>query len=217
MKISRRFLEALEEGDWASLPGQAYGRAFARSYGRFLGIDVQSLLPQLAPEPVSVPEPAAAPPGRPGATAVIAVALVVVLATFGWIVYASRNPAASTPPAKTNKKTSVPSVSTVPSSATVTATGSGTLFGWPAADYRVTPGPAEIKITFSGPCWIKVVADGRQLAAATYSVGTLTFSASSDLEVLFGRPQDVSATLSGTPLALGSGSSPVGLEVLTSP
>lgn len=219
MKISRRFLGALEEGDWERLPGKTYGRAFARTYGRFLGVDVQPFLPAagaagLEAEPA--PAPAAAKGGRPGAAALIAVALVVLAATFGWIVYASQSSAPVPTPQKTAKKTQTPKTPSPPT-VTVTATGSGTLFGWPATDYQVSPGPAKITITFSGPCWIKVVADGAELAATTYRSGTYTFSASQDLQVLFGNPPAVSATLSGTPLALGPGRSPVAIQASTAP
>ncbi len=218
MKIPRRFLEALEEGDWERLPGKTYGRAFARTYGRFLGVDVQPLLPTaVAAAREAEPAPPAARGGRPPTAALIAIALVVLAATFGWIVYASQSPAPAPAPQKTAKKTQTPTQTPSSPAVTVTATGKGTLFGWPATDYQVSPGPAKITITFSGPCWIKVVADGAQLAAVTYRSGTYSFSASQDLQVLFGNPPDVSATLSGTPLALGRGASPVAIQASTAP
>ncbi len=221
LKISRRFLAALEDGDWDKLPGNTYGRAFARSYGRYLGVDVQPLLPTLSPLPavVSAPPREAGKPWRPSrAWAMAAVALVVLIATFGWIVYANQSGTVSLSVPGTHLKTTTKTPTTPPATVpTVTATGSGTLFGWPAALYRVTPGPATIAISFVGPCWIRVLTDGTQVAAATYTSGTYTYSASSDLQVLFGRPQNATAILSGTPLAIGRGGSPKGVQVTVGP
>ena len=43
-RISQRFLEALENEDWAKLPGGVFGRAFVRTIARYLGLDEESLL-----------------------------------------------------------------------------------------------------------------------------------------------------------------------------
>src|SRR5262249_29544573 len=43
-RISQRFLEALENEDWAKLPGGVFGRAFVRTIGRYLGLDEESFL-----------------------------------------------------------------------------------------------------------------------------------------------------------------------------
>jgi cytoskeleton protein RodZ len=39
-RIRRKYLEALETGDYACLPGGATGRGFLRIYARFLGVDI---------------------------------------------------------------------------------------------------------------------------------------------------------------------------------
>jgi cytoskeletal protein RodZ len=43
-KIRKRYLIALEEGDWDVLPGEVYGRGFVRSYAEALGLDGLALL-----------------------------------------------------------------------------------------------------------------------------------------------------------------------------
>jgi cytoskeletal protein RodZ len=43
-RISQRFLEALENEDWAKLPGGVFGRAFVRTIARYLGLDEEALL-----------------------------------------------------------------------------------------------------------------------------------------------------------------------------
>lgn len=43
-RISARFLQALEEEDWAKLPGGVFGRGFVRTIARYLGLGEESLL-----------------------------------------------------------------------------------------------------------------------------------------------------------------------------
>jgi hypothetical protein len=94
-KIRSRFLRAIEDEEWKALPGEAYARAFVRTYATYLGLDGDDLaerqrvlsgtvrpteqLPQSNP-PRSAP--VAQPRGRPptAAIAIAAVALVAVLA-----------------------------------------------------------------------------------------------------------------------------------------
>jgi len=38
-KIRARYLQAIENGEWDQLPGDAYARAFIRTYGRLLDLD----------------------------------------------------------------------------------------------------------------------------------------------------------------------------------
>ncbi|GGE46026.1 XRE family transcriptional regulator [Pullulanibacillus camelliae] len=56
-KIQKRYLVAIENGDYQLLPGQFYIRAFIKSYAETVGLDVQELFTQYASE---VPNPAAA-------------------------------------------------------------------------------------------------------------------------------------------------------------
>jgi len=52
-KISRRFLEAIEQDDFAKLPGGIFGRSFVRTYARYLGLDEERVMAeyQLAAQP----------------------------------------------------------------------------------------------------------------------------------------------------------------------
>ncbi|MFQ5702361.1 MAG: helix-turn-helix domain-containing protein, partial [Acidobacteriota bacterium] len=43
-KISTRFLQALEEDDFAILPGGIFNRGFIRAYARFIGIDGEEMV-----------------------------------------------------------------------------------------------------------------------------------------------------------------------------
>jgi cytoskeleton protein RodZ len=49
-RISTRFLEALENGQWDQLPGGAFNRGFIRSTARFLGLNEDSMVAEYALE-----------------------------------------------------------------------------------------------------------------------------------------------------------------------
>lgn len=53
-KIRKRYLEALEQGDYKVLPGKFYIRAFIKSYAEFVGLDAEEVLRHYH---VEVPEP----------------------------------------------------------------------------------------------------------------------------------------------------------------
>lgn len=53
-KIRKRYLQALENGDWNTLPGEVYARGFVRSYAELLGLDGMALLREFGPQE---PEP----------------------------------------------------------------------------------------------------------------------------------------------------------------
>jgi cytoskeleton protein RodZ len=49
LKLAPRQVTALEEDDWARLPGRTFVRGFARNYARFLALDPDSVLALLPP------------------------------------------------------------------------------------------------------------------------------------------------------------------------
>ena len=55
-RISVRFLEALENEQWARLPGGIFNRGFIRSVARFLGMDEENLVAEYAMETHERPE-----------------------------------------------------------------------------------------------------------------------------------------------------------------
>jgi len=68
-KISERMLAALEEGDYAALPGRTYATGFARTYARAVGLDAEALVAQVRGELDGVslrPEASTAPAFEPG-------------------------------------------------------------------------------------------------------------------------------------------------------
>ena len=67
LKLAPRQVRALEEDDWARLPGRTFVRGFARNYARFVQLDPEAVL-ALLPSPDTVPaleRPTLAGTGRP--------------------------------------------------------------------------------------------------------------------------------------------------------
>jgi len=70
LKISARFLEAMEHDDFAKLPGGVFARSFVRQYADFLGLDADEMASEvghvLEPEPVPSGVPGKPKPDVPG-------------------------------------------------------------------------------------------------------------------------------------------------------
>ncbi len=65
-RIRQRYLEALENGDYASLPRGTVARGFVRTYAAYLGLDVEGVLDLYGIESGDTnPEIAIAEPGKP--------------------------------------------------------------------------------------------------------------------------------------------------------
>ena len=93
-KIRARYLAALEQGEYAELPGAVYTKGFLRNYALYLGLDPEDVVrqwrrergdAQVPSEPaLAVPKPLAAP--RQGLTfspvVIVAALLTVVIALF---------------------------------------------------------------------------------------------------------------------------------------
>jgi cytoskeleton protein RodZ len=90
-KIRARYLRAIEDEEWGQLPGDAYARAFIRTYAAFLGLDGNALAERqrqvsgtVRPgERIPHSEPVRRAPGPPrDRRAPLALAAVVAVAVF---------------------------------------------------------------------------------------------------------------------------------------
>ena len=100
-RISTRFVEALENEDWAKLPGGIFGHGFVRTIARYLGLDEEALLGEydLARAeklPPSPPKPEERIPSPPKWLPVVAVLLGILLVVglyqagrYGWRRYSN--------------------------------------------------------------------------------------------------------------------------------
>jgi cytoskeleton protein RodZ len=98
-KIRAKYLRALENEEWAVLPGPSYIKSFLRTYAEFLGLDAHMLVEEYRarferPEQLELPAFAhnrplrgrvrpPGPPSRAGAIVALAVALLGVLFVLG--------------------------------------------------------------------------------------------------------------------------------------
>lgn len=93
LRISRKYLQALEDEDYDSLPAPVYARGFLRTYAQFLGLDPAELMPLFQPaaqrEKVVEPLPELAPPQPQWANWLIIGAVVLVVALAGLYVAAT--------------------------------------------------------------------------------------------------------------------------------
>ena len=174
-KITLAALEALERNDVSKLPGGIFSRSFVRTYAAEVGLDpdetVQEFLDRFQQEPAPEPpahivtqeESAHNTERRAVGVAVRAIAAVLVfcgIAAFFIFRGGDDDPptaAAVPPPARSE-------VATTPPSTAQPAV--------PAVDdvLRAT-GPMRLEITPTGPCWIKLTADGEDVFAKLLQAG----------------------------------------------
>jgi transcriptional regulator with XRE-family HTH domain len=187
-RIGPRYLEALENEEWAKLPGGVFNRGFVRAIARYLGLDEENLLSEydLAHgEPsVSTPQPYDNKIPRPPIwVPILAVlALLAVLGgliaggVYGWRRYAAhraakRSSTLSLPPAQTPLGTAA----ATPSAAVIAA--SNLANGLAAV-------PLDLSVSTSAATRVRIVADGVLLLDAELPAGeTRHYAASKQFEV----------------------------------
>ena len=93
-RISKRYLEALEQEEFSAFPAPFYARAFLRTYAQYLGLDAAQLLaalPHARLEPEVSPLPEISRPTTPGFSInwVVAGIVVLFLLAAGLLLYHS--------------------------------------------------------------------------------------------------------------------------------
>jgi cytoskeleton protein RodZ len=168
-RISTRFLEALENGQWDQLPGGAFNRGFIRSTARFLGLNEDSMVAEYALEmneqadgrASATPAAAAMPRDlRPLGAAIGALVLLVGGLWYGYHRYrgdrlhrqfaASARPVAKPEPA--------------PAGATTSGNRTSPAANGSSGGAAATPGAPDVlklKIEAGKTARVKVVADGK--------------------------------------------------------
>ena len=192
-RISTRFVEALENEDWAKLPGGVFGHGFVRTIARYLGLNEEALLGEydlaradhLAAAPSKVEERIPSPPKWLPAAAVLILLLFLLglfyAGLYGWHRYAAyratKKSAEASSPAQ-------PQLQFDPSSP-----GSAEQFsaGAPAK------APLDLSVSTSAATRVRVLADDKLLLDAELPAGeTRHFPANDHFEVSAG---DSSAVL----------------------
>ena len=65
LKLAPRQVRALEDDDYAKLPGRTFVRGFVRNYARAFGLDADDLVARLPGGEPSLERPTITPSGRP--------------------------------------------------------------------------------------------------------------------------------------------------------
>lgn len=91
LRIRREYLQALEDGNFAALPGMTYAIGYVRTYAQYLGLDAERAIALFKSEaqelegPRRLVFPSPAPEGKVPGGAVMLVALVLAATAYaGW-------------------------------------------------------------------------------------------------------------------------------------
>jgi cytoskeletal protein RodZ len=187
-RISARFVEALENEDWAKLPGGVFGHGFVRTIARYLGLNEEALLGEYdsaraehSPAAPSKPEERIPSPPKWLPVAAVFVALLLVIGLFfagryAWHRYANYRAA---------KKTAASLASQPQTREDATSPGS--------TEQSASASLLDLSVTTSAETRVRILADEKLLLDTELSAGeTRHFSAHQQFEV---TARDSSAVL----------------------
>jgi cytoskeleton protein RodZ len=192
-RISTRFVEALENEDWAKLPGGIFGHGFVRTIARYLGLDEEALLGEydaaraekLPPLPTKPEERIPAPPKWLPAAAVLIVFLLLAglfyVGRYGWRRYMDY---------RATKKSSVPMAMQVQAPANAAPAGS--------MEQGSSTDVLDLSVSTSAATHVRVLGDDKPLLDADLPAGeTRHLLAHQQFEVTAGDSSAVLLELNG--------------------
>jgi len=197
-RISARFVEALENEDWARLPGGVFGHGFVRTIARYLGLNEEALLGEYdsaraehSPAPPPKPEERIPSPPKwlPAAAVVVALLLVAGLfftTRYVWHRYAAHRAA---------KKSAAASLAAQPRPQSGSTSPDLTKQSSPAAS---SASPLDLSVSTSAATRVRILADHNLLLDTELPAGeTRHFSANQQFEVTAGDSSAVLLELNG--------------------
>jgi cytoskeleton protein RodZ len=222
-RISIRFLEALENEQWGTLPGGIFNRGFVRAVARFLGLDEDDLLAEYdlamveqdssreAPLAPSLPQAPARP--RAGRLVWIGAACLIVLLGGGWLVWRSQYTNYSSVGQATSEtntaRASVPEAGRPQETAPGTSAenAAGTASAAPLAASTSAPSPdsqgLKLKIEAGKETSVSVSADGSKVFEGSMIAGqSRTFTAQEAIDISAKDGGALLLELNGQTLAL---------------
>jgi cytoskeleton protein RodZ len=202
-RISRRYLEALEEGRPQDLPGLPFVKGFVGAYARHLGLDPAETLERFESATAARPvEPAPAPPPKKkgGGNRVVRIVTPVLLAAAGLALFlflAGRAPEESQTPAPPPVAEPAP----VPEAAPEEVAAAPSPAVSPAPSPESSARGLSLVLTAAAACWIHAVPDEGPPRDFTIQPGqTAELTAARTLAVTFGNAGGVSLRLNGRDL-----------------
>ncbi|SDD44120.1 helix-turn-helix domain-containing protein [Sporomusa acidovorans] len=203
ISIRALYLNAIEEGNYAIIPGEVYLKGFIRNYATFLGLDPQAVMELYrqnkgqtkeevpAVNPPQEPVPMKSPSNGGGLTKwVVGIVLVVLIAAgLAWWSAGSEQPA-PTPPAQNP-----------PPAATQQQTPAKVQEGTQPAPANPVANKVVVTAKYSAQCWTQIVADGKEIYEGTPKNGeSLTWEATNKLSIKFGNAGVVDLVYNGKPM-----------------
>jgi cytoskeleton protein RodZ len=199
-RISTRFVEALENEDWAKLPGGVFGHGFVRTIARFLGLDEEALLGEYdmaraEHSPAPAPKLEERIPSPPKWLPVVAVFVLLLFLTgvfyggrYGWHRYAAYREA---------KKAAAGSGAMQTQSGS-SPTGSAEQSSTGASSGASSAALLDLSVSTSAATRVRILADSKLLLDAELPAGeTRHFSANQQFEVTAGDSSAVLLELNG--------------------
>ncbi len=201
-KVRKKYLLALEEEDYSSLPAPVYARGYVRTYAEYLGIDPHFADKLFQPPERSVQTPAIRP-AAPGISEIrhvsmgsvvafvaglIAIAAVVFLYAQ-YLSYVESSNLAMEP---------VPRATTVASPSPVAIVVVPTVTPTPIPPSPTPIRGVEVVVNVLERCWLRVAVDGRQAFEGELQAGqTRTWNAKDRLDMRVGNAGGVEVTVNG--------------------
>ena len=226
-RIRGKLLQALENGQYESLPSPAYVKGYLISYAKFLELDPAPLIDLYEREtgttsprpPVRLPEQVVAPRSQsqhiPFKAALVVVAALLVIGAGAWGI--SRLTDGPEPP---------PPLPSIPETTSTAGTEPTDTAGSPGVsdpdaepdepDDPETPGAPftlRVEIASDSASWLRVTVDGLVAYEGTMAGGqTSEWEVAENASLRIGRPAAVTVLRDGVALEIPSGDPPV-LEV----
>ncbi|MCL5292042.1 MAG: DUF4115 domain-containing protein [Actinobacteria bacterium] len=195
-KIRARYLSALEQNDFAAVPGDVYAKGFIRTYAKYLGLDPEPLIHQYSMEyvhPIKFDSRAQTEPidektdgwMRRFTKTLLAIALLVGLLYWG---------------ATASKRTAEEQMKSQSGVNTKTPTSQSTATTAPSTSTTAKPVGVNltVKATSDEGCWVSVSADGQQVFEGIIQKGQeQQFKANKAMTLIVGNAGGVSVKRDG--------------------
>ena len=232
-KIRKKYLRALEEGQWEVMPGEVYLKGFLRAYAECVGLDARAILKEYEERAeASTPANEVVPPSRPARFARRWVVVAVVAVLLAAILLVVR-PWSS---AREEQQPAVPGEPGGQPAEPPTAPGEepGPAPEQPAEPPAPPPrviredlGPTDVtyvayapqlilKLTWQGRCWVRVLADGERVMERTLEPPEVrVFTARSELLLRVGNPAVLHLEICGVDIGpVSTGGVPMNVRVV---
>ncbi|MGE5552423.1 MAG: RodZ domain-containing protein [Betaproteobacteria bacterium] len=211
-RITIRYLESIEAGEFERIPGEVYLKGFLRRYAAFLGMDGEELVRQYQERKASLEQPSAPEgatqrrlarsggghPNRSARLGLVFAATILAAIASGWAlaIWSTRFPIAGRPrpsvEAPGSRVVEPPAPAETPSEEAAAA-----------AEQAAPVAPVRVSVELTDRCWFRVSADGQLVYEGELAAGDRReWTAQDRLNVRIGNPRGVTLTWNGQPVTL---------------